>query len=483
MGLLAVALGHRVYVWTEDMAMDPPPFEHVHPSNYVTSLSFSSEDGAKSILAVGRHRGHLSLWGALEPKVRFEIGHPYPVTCVSFKPTCSRRPSERYPDEIVSVEDLVVGDEMGNIWYYSVEWPAIHNDWSWTGSMTLLAKIQARTQQICGLAWSSDEKYLATGANDNACLLFELCQIVGPPFKDTDGLLTPSVISSSSSSFVPHAASWPPAPAPLLSHAGTLISGNGRSVVIPLDQQKHFFPHSAAVKAIAFAPWQPSLLATGGGGNDRAIHFWHTHTGICLATINVFAQVTSLIWSRKRREIAATFGYASPDHPIRIAVFAWPSCAQISVVPWGPFDEIWDRIGPQPNYHSGRALWAVSYPGRVPRLASDSLETITPTVSRSTTPSLVRAEDCNDECITISARSRRNSRSTRPKEKEGGTWCSRTKEEGCIIVACSDQTIKFHEIWSSQPSSFGDPPSGNLGGSNILEGMEGIERSSGEVIR
>jgi hypothetical protein len=55
-------------------------------------------------------------------------------------------------------------------------------------------------------------------------------------------------------------------------------------------------------------------------------------------------------------------------------------------------------------------------------------------------------------------------------------------EEGCIIVASSDQTVKFHEIWTGRrrsPSS----ASGLLGGSDILEGMEGIEKSSSEVIR
>ena len=61
-------------------------------------------------------------------------------------------------------------------------------------------------------------------------------------------------------------------------------------------------------------------MAIGGGSNDRCIHFYHTVSGACLATIDCAAQVTSLVWSTTRRQIAATFGFAQPEHPFRIAV-------------------------------------------------------------------------------------------------------------------------------------------------------------------
>jgi hypothetical protein len=69
-----------------------------------------------------------------------------------------------------------------------------------------------------------------------------------------------------------------------------------------------------------------------------------------------------------------------------------------------------------------------------------------------------------------------------PKEKEGGVWWSRTAEEGCIIVASSDESVKFHEVWSGTRKSIGGA-SGLLGGSEILEGLEGIEKEGNEVIR
>ncbi|KAJ5868310.1 hypothetical protein N7534_002863 [Penicillium rubens] len=512
-GILAVGLCHQVYLWSEGHGVDYPPFPDLHPSNYVTSLSFSSEDGERSILAVARRSGQLSLWSTFEKQPRFEISHPSPLTCVAFRPRTSRRPSERFMHVEVDAEEIVVGDDFGNIWYYSVEWSDQEDQakWKWNGSMTLLAKICAHTQQICGLVWSPDDKYLATGGNDNACLLFELAKIVPPQHLNYPvSTITPPDSPSSFSLGVfpylplgttrrrtflrrPVLPSWlaapikPPAAAALLNHAGTLISGGGRTVLVPYGRQRHRLMHSAAVKAIAFAPWQPSLLATGGGTNDKAIHFYHTRSGACLASINVFAQVTSLIWSETRREIAATFGYAQPNHPFRIAVFAWPSCAQVAVIPWGPYGTTWD--GPETpisNFDCGRALWAIRYPGEVPRSSgvhSSSPDSQSSTASSSSSSTQSRSPEQGARTRGGKAGNRRSgARMVTPKEKEGGMWCTRTKEEGCIIVASSDQTVKFHEVWTGRRAST-TSTCGLFGGSEILEGLEGIEKSGGEVIR
>ncbi|GAB1192303.1 hypothetical protein APSETT444_001492 [Aspergillus pseudonomiae] len=366
-GILAVGLGHHVYLWSEAFGVQYPPFTDQHPSNYVTSLSFSSESGEKGILAVGRHSGTLSLWSVFDSEIRFEINHPYTITCVAFKHVKSRRISERFQNVEVDTEDLAIGDDSGNIWYYSVEWPddEILEDFDWQGSMTLIAKISAHTQQ-------------------------------------------------------------------------------------------------------------PSLLATGGGSNDRAIHFYHTPSGACLATINVYAQVTGLIWSKIRREIVATFGFAQPEHPFRIAVFAWPSCEQIAAIPWGPNGSSWDRIENESNVDCGRALCAVSYPCRPPTYVLDKLDS----PDGSSISSLVNQLRSNRK----GGSSHYRQAVVRPRAKEGGLWCPRTVEEGCIIVASSDQSVKFHEVWSSGRKQKA-AASGPYGGSEILEGIEGLETPGKEVIR
>ncbi len=58
---------------------------------------------------------------------------------------------------------------------------------------------------------------------------------------------------------------------------------------------------------------------------------------------------------------------------------------------------------------------------------------------------------------------------------------TRFSAEGCIVVAASDNTVKFHEVWAegSRPAAAGI---GMLGGSEILENLQGIDRE-GDVIR
>jgi hypothetical protein len=56
---------------------------------------------------------------------------------------------------------------------------------------------------------------------------------------------------------------------------------------------------------------------------------------------------------------------------------------------------------------------------------------------------------------------------------EGAAWTSRTEEEGSLIIACCDQTVKFFEVWAGSSKSrrgrgLGDK-AGVLGGSRILE--------------
>jgi hypothetical protein len=56
---------------------------------------------------------------------------------------------------------------------------------------------------------------------------------------------------------------------------------------------------------------------------------------------------------------------------------------------------------------------------------------------------------------------------------------SKREEQGCLVVATSNASIKFHEVWSSKPRGKGSTDlavagglgvGGLLGGSQILEG-------------
>ena len=44
--------------------------------------------------------------------------------------------------------------------------------------------------------------------------------------------------------------------------------------------------HKAAVKALAWCPWQRNLLATGGGTSDQTMRFWNIETGKLVQTVH-----------------------------------------------------------------------------------------------------------------------------------------------------------------------------------------------------
>ena len=402
---LAVGLGSQVYLWSEAKAVRSNETINAQSTAYITSLSFSSSLGGRSILAIGRNDGHVTLWSPLEAHFRFMTKQQHPVSCVSFSSKPIKRPSRRHSTLVSSTEELLIGDEAGIISIYSVEWPPEDEKdlFDWPGELTLIKKMAMHSQQVCGLAWSPSGYHFASGGNDNACCIFERSNII----RDNPNCRGESIVDIIQREE---------------NHLDAEDRRERRKSFVHEGREKHRWFVNAAVKAIAFCPWQQGLIAIGGGSNDRCIHFYHVQSGACLATIDCAAQVTSLIWSITRREIAATFGFPQPEHPYRIAVFSWPSCAEVVAIPWADED---------------RALFAVPYPG------------------------------CPNDGRT---------------NGEGSSWWSRTREEGCIVIVTSGASIKFHEIWSDGKKAT-SPKKGCLGGSDIIELLHGIEKEDSSVIR
>lgn len=344
--VLAVGLGNTVYGWSRETGMQ---VLNVGGNNgaWLTSIAFSSTEGSKGILAIGRSDNKLALMSLYDSAEttdrfrvlpRFEFCHQAHTTCLSWKPICTTRPSRNpfgsHPTPM-KVEELLVGDHSGRVWYYSVEWP---DRWevnrnNWGGEVTLLAVIRVHREQVCGLAWSPTGSQFATGGNDNICFLFDTSKVMDRWARAARNLArTTEALDGSDHSEEDSVRLPMPLPG---------------AVELKPGDEKHKWTHKAAVKAIAFCPWQEGLIATGGGLKDQCIHFHHTASGTTLATIDVSAQVTSLVWSSTRREIVATLGFAQPTHPYRVAIFSWPACHLIAAIPW---DE------------DTRALHAIPYP-------------------------------------------------------------------------------------------------------------------------
>lgn len=114
--------------------------------------------------------------------------------------------------------------------------------------------------------------------------------------------------------------------------------------------------HQAAVKAIAWCPWQSNLLATGGGTHDKAIKTWNTVTGVMLDSIDTGNQVTSLLWSKSTRELISSHG--KPEN--KIVVWSYPTLNPL--VEW--------------NTHTGRVIDITLSPYEKTLLSASADETI-----------------------------------------------------------------------------------------------------------
>lgn len=130
-------------------------------------------------------------------------------------------------------------------------------------------RLSYHSQEVCGLRWSADKMHLASGGNDNRLLIWN-------------------------------------------EHNNSPVH--------------RFVEHRAAIKAIAWSPHQYSLLATGGGTQDKTIRFWNVTTGQQLNHIDTGSQVCNLCWSLHSQEIVSTHGFSQNE----ILIWKYPSLQQVA---------------------------------------------------------------------------------------------------------------------------------------------------------
>lgn len=68
--------------------------------------------------------------------------------------------------------------------------------------------------------------------------------------------------------------------------------------------------HIAAVKAVAWCPWQRNILATGGGTADRTIRIWNAQDGANLQSVDTGSQVCAIQWSSHYKELVSSHGFS-----------------------------------------------------------------------------------------------------------------------------------------------------------------------------
>lgn len=242
--ILAVALGPHVYLWDAGTGK----IEHLlglQGQDYVCSVSWIQEG---DYLAVGSTTGTVELWNCSQIKrLRVMDGHSARVGSLAWNSYI-----------------LSSGCRSGQIIQHDVR-QREHN----------ISTLTGHTQEVCGLKWSTDGKYLASGGNDNILNI------------------------------------WP------------VVVGNHSAQPQPLYSLSL---HQAAVKALAWCPWQPHILASGGGTADRHIRFWNCNTGACVNSIDTKSQVCALLWSNTYKEVASGHGFANNQ----LTIWKYPGMTKVT---------------------------------------------------------------------------------------------------------------------------------------------------------
>lgn len=132
----------------------------------------------------------------------------------------------------------------------------------------MVSDLAGHSQEVCGLKWSPDGSLLASGGNDNMVNI------------------------------------W---------------SADGKRNHTLTD-------HQAAVKALAWCPWQSNLLASGGGTADKHIRFWNTTTGNCVNAIDTKSQVCSLLWNAEHKEIISGHGFSNNQ----LTIWKYPTMTRVA---------------------------------------------------------------------------------------------------------------------------------------------------------
>ncbi|CAJ1072248.1 cell division cycle protein 20 homolog [Xyrichtys novacula] len=244
--VLAVALHNSVYLWDAEQGGVTPLMNLELEQNYICSLSWAKEG---SCLAIGTSDCKVELWDVDNEKhLRSMISHTARVGSLSWN------------NHILSS-----GSRSGHIHHHDVRVADHH-----------ISTLTGHSQEVCGLQWSPDGRYLASGGNDNLVCIWPRIQ---------------------EGSF-----------------------GNSSQLV------RCFNDHQGAVKALAWCPWQLNILASGGGTKDRHIRVWNVNSGSCISSLDTKSQISSLVFAPNYKELVSAHG--SPLN--NVVIWKYPSFAKVA---------------------------------------------------------------------------------------------------------------------------------------------------------
>ncbi|KAH8855120.1 Cell division cycle protein 20 like [Schistosoma japonicum] len=243
--ILAVALNQEVYLWNSISGDITCLMSCGFDDEYVSSLKWSPD--SPNIISVGLSAGRVQLWDASSQSLvrTMRLGG------VS---SAGRVPAVTWREYLVSS-----ASKSGHIRHHDTR--VAHHE---------VGISDFHTQEVCGLTWSPDKRFLASGANDNFVGVWSCSDTLKPVHVLRD--------------------------------------------------------HQAAVKAVAWCPWKPNLLCTGGGTSDHTLRFWNATTAVCVKSVDVIAQVSGIIWNTEYREILTSHG----DPLKQLIIWKYPEITKVT---------------------------------------------------------------------------------------------------------------------------------------------------------
>lgn len=223
-----------------------------------------------------------------------------------------------------------------------------------TGSIEKLMSTSDTNDFVTSVSWIQDGSYLAVGTNHNEVQIYDaermkkIRTMKGHQSRVSSLSWNSHILSSGArdgriihhdvriqecvvSSFLGHeqevcGLKWSP--------DGTLLASGGNDNMLNvwdgskmLDTPKYCFnQHQAAVKAIAWCPWQSGLLASGGGTADRTLKFWNCSTGQLVNSIDTNSQVCAIQWNKHDKELVTSHGFSKNQ----LCVWKYPSMAKVA---------------------------------------------------------------------------------------------------------------------------------------------------------
>ncbi|KAF7653013.1 hypothetical protein LDENG_00088200 [Lucifuga dentata] len=244
--ILAVALHNSVYLWDATQGDITLLMNLEREEEYICSVSWTKEG---NYLAIGTSDYKVQLWDVENQKrLRSMASHRTRVVSLSW-------------NEYI----LSSGSRSGHIHHHDVRMENHH-----------VATLTGHSQEVCGLTWSPDGRYLASGGNDNMVYVWPRVQEGG-------------------------------------------ISSDGQPV-------RRWSEHQGAIKALAWCPWQPNILASGGGTSDRHIRIWNVNSGSCISSLDTQSQISSLVFAPNYKELVSAHGYVHNN----VCIWKYPSLSKVA---------------------------------------------------------------------------------------------------------------------------------------------------------